>query len=135
MDEITLSNEMIALIGIGVIILIAIITGHVAQVRRIGQHPTREELRSEVQTLRSETQTLRQEMQEGNAQLRQEMQENNAQLRQEMQENNAQLRQEMRAMEERMLREIRASEDRIITALASHRHPDPDGDPVFVRPS
>ena len=124
MDEITLSNEMIALIGIGVIILIAIITGHVAQVRRIGQHPTREELRSEVQTLRSETQTLRQEMQE-----------NNAQLRQEMQENNAQLRQEMRAMEERMLREIRASEDRIITALVSHRHPDPDGDPVFVRPS
>ena len=124
MNGITLSNEMITLIGIGVIILIAIISGHVAQVRRSGQHPTREELRSEAQT-------LRQEMQESNAQLRQEMQT----LRREMQENNAQLRQEMRAMEERLLREIRASEDRIITALASHRHPDPDGDPVFVRPN
>ena len=124
MNGITLSNEMITLIGIGVVILIAIVSGHVAQVRRSGQHPTREELRSEVQTLRQEMQTLRQEMQE-----------NNAQLRQEMQENNAQLRQETRAMEERLLREIRASEDRIITALASHRHPDPDGDPVFVRPN
>lgn len=106
MDGVTLSNEMITLIGIGVIILIAIVSGHVAQVRWSGQHPTREELRSEVQT-----------------------------LRQEMQESNTQLRQEMRAMEERLLREIRASEDRIITALASHRHPDPDGDPVFVRPN
>lgn len=117
MNGITLSSEMITLIGIGVIILIAIISGHVAQVRRSGQQPTREELRSEVQTLREE---LRSEAQT---------------LRQEMQESNAQLRQEMRAMEERLLREIRASEDRIITALASHRHPDPDGDPVFVRPN
>ena len=88
MDGITLSAELIALIGIGAALLAAIVTGHIAQVRRSGQFATRDEMRAEI-----------------------------------------------RAAEERLRQELQAHTERIITALTSHRHPDPDGEPVFTRPT
>ena len=74
--EVTLSSEAIAIIAIGATILIAVIGGHIAQVRRIGQLPTRDEMNAAIQ----------------------------------------------------------ASEARIIKALVNHRHPEPDGPPVFTEP-
>ena len=74
--EITLSSEAIAIIAIGVVILLAVVGGHIAQVRRTGKLPTRDEMNAAIQ----------------------------------------------------------ASETRIIKALVNHRHPEPDGAPVFTEP-
>ncbi len=59
--EITLSSEEIAIIAIGVLILIAVVSGHIAQVRRTGKLPTRDEfnaLSGEVAALKAEVATL-----------------------------------------------------------------------------
>ena len=71
MDGITLSNEVIALLGVGAALLAAIVTGHVAQVRRSGQFPTREEMRAEIRAaeerLQQQVQSLHQTLQENTA--------------------------------------------------------------------
>ena len=106
MDGITLSNEVIALLGVGAALLAAIVTGHVAQVRRSGQFPTREEMRAEI---RAAEERLRQEMQAMEERLQQQIQS----LHQTLQENTA----------------------RTIDTLVSHRYPQPDEEPVFTRPA
>ena len=131
MDNIRLSAELIALLGIGATLLAAIIAGYVDQVRRTGQFPTRDEMRDEIrgaeERQRQETERLRLEAQEMEARLRQEIQATEARLQQQIQA----LQQQVQALHV----EIRESTERIIDALASHRHPVPDGEPVFTRPA
>ena len=124
MDNIRLSAELVALLGIGATLLAAIIAGYVDQVRRTGQFPTRDEMRDEIRGAEERT---RREMLAMEERLRREAQEREERQRQETER----LWQEIQALHV----EIRESTERIIDALASHRHPVPDGEPVFTRPA
>ena len=164
MDGIMLSSEVVALIGVGAVLLVAIVAEHIALVRLMGQFPRREEMRAEIRAAeerlrqdaqereerwRQETALLRQEAQEREERQRQDTQEREerwrqeiALLRQEAQEREERLRQEAQEREERQTQQIRSLEEamrentaRIIDAIASHRHPQPDGEPVFTRPA
>jgi sensor domain CHASE-containing protein len=55
--ELTLSSESLAIISIGIVVLIAVVTGHIAQVRRTGKLPTREELHTAIDSTREELHT------------------------------------------------------------------------------
>ena len=55
--EITPSGEAIAIISIGIIILIAVIAGHIAQVCRTSELPTRKEMNAAIQA--SETRIIK----------------------------------------------------------------------------
>ena len=151
--EITLSAELIAVISIGVVILLAGVGGFIAQVRYTSKLPTREELHAVRDELRQEMQDLREEFRRDMAamreelreefrreiaalrdELRQEMHAIRDELRQEMHTMRDELRQEMHAMRNELLTAIRDSEARIIKALVNHRHPQPDGPPIFIEP-
>ena len=107
---ITVSGQMIAIlvsiISIGVIIVIAIIVAHVAQVRRTGKLPTRSEFNALVGKV-SELEVAVAAMN---------------------------VRIDALPTQESLDAAIRASEARIINALINHRHPEPAGPPVFTEP-
>ena len=140
--EITLNAESVAIIGICVVILLAVVGGFVAQVRYTSKLPTREELHATRDELRQEMQAMREEFRRDMAAMRDELREEfrrdmaamRDELRQEMHSIRDDLRQEMHAMRDELLVAIRDSEARIIKALVNHRHPQPDGPPIFIEP-
>ena len=129
--EITLSPESVAIIGICVVILLAVVGGFIAQVRYTSRLPTREELHATRDELRQEMAAMREEFRRDMAAMRDELRE---EFRQEMAMMREELRQEMAAMRNELLGAIRDSEARIIKALVNHRHPQPDGPPIFIEP-
>ncbi len=147
--EITLNSNLIAIISIGIVLLIAIVAGHIAQVRRTGKlptraelHSTRDELREEQHSTRDELRVeqhstrdeLRAELHSTRDELREEMGAMREEFREEMRAMREEFREEMRAMREELHTAIRDSEARIIKALINHRHPEPAGPPVFIEP-
>ena len=108
--EITLSGQLIAtlisVIGIGVVIIIAIVVAHIAQVRRTGKLPTRDEFNA----LSGKVSDLEVAVAAINARI------------------------DTLPTQESLDAAIRASEARIIKALINHRHPEPAGAPVFTEP-
>ena len=101
--EITVSGQVI---GIGGVILAAIIVSHSDQMRRLGKLPTRDEfnaLAGKVSDLEATVAVL------------------NARI-------------DTLPTRESLDADIRASEARIIKALINHRHPEPAGAPVFTEP-
>ena len=125
--EITLSAESVAIIGICVVILLAVVGGFVAQVRYTSKLPTREELHATRDELRQEITATRDELRQEMAAMREEFRRDMAAVRDE-------LRQEMAVMRDELLGAIRDSEARIIKALVNHRHPQQDGPPIFIEP-
>ena len=112
--EITLNTQ---LIGIGVIIIIAIIVAHIALVRRTGKLPTRDEfnaLSEKVSDLEVAVATM------------------NGQFVAMIDAVNTRI--DALPTQESLDAAIRASEARIIKALINHRHPEPAGSPVFTEP-
>ena len=101
--EITVNTQVI---GIGVIIIIAIIVAHIAQVRRTGKLPTRDEFNA----LSEKVSDLEVAVAAINARI------------------------DTLPTQESLDAAIRASEARIIKALINHRHPEPAGAPVFTEP-
>ena len=101
--EITLNTQVIS---IGVVIIIAIIVAHVAQVRRTGKLPTRDEFNA----LSEKVSDLEVAVAAINARI------------------------DTLPTQESLDAAIRASEARIIKALINHRHPEPAGAPVFTEP-
>lgn len=140
--EITLNPESIAIIGICVVILLAVVGGFVAQVRYTSRLPTREELHATRDELRQEMAAMREEFRRDMAAMRDELREEfrrematmREEFRQEMAAMREELRQEMAAMRDELLGAIRDSESRIIKALVNHRHPQQDGPPIFIEP-
>ena len=101
--EITVSGQVI---GIGVVILAAIIVSHSDQMRRLGRLPTRDEfnaLAGKVSDLEATVAVL------------------NARI-------------DTLPTQESLDAAIRASEARLIKALINHRHPEPAGAPAFTEP-
>ena len=129
--EITLSSESVAIIGICVVILLAVVGGFIAQVRYTSRLPTREELHATRDELRQEMAALREEFHREMAALREEFRRDMAAMRDELRD---EFRQEMAAMRNELLGAIRDSEARIVKALVNHRHPQPDGPPIFIEP-
>ena len=101
--EITVNTQVIS---IGVIIIIAIIVAHIAQVRRTGKLPTRDEFNA----LSEKVSDLEVAVAAINARI------------------------DTLPTQESLDAAIRASEARIIKALINHRHPEPAGAPVFTEP-
>ena len=140
--EITLSAELIAVISVGVLILLTAVGGFIAQVRYTSKLPTREELHAVRDELRQDMQSMREEFRRDMAAMRDEFREEfrrdmaamRDELRQEMHGIRDELRQEMHAMRDELLVAIRDSEARIIKALVNHRHPQPEGPPIFIEP-
>ncbi len=114
---ITVSGQMIAIlvsiISIGVIIIIAIIVAHIAQVRRISKLPTRGEFNALVGKVS--------ELQVAVAAVNGRIDAVNDRI-------------DALPTQESLDAAIRASEARIIKALIHHRHPEPAGPPVFTEP-
>ena len=115
--EITVSGQLIAIlvsvVGIGVIIIIAIVVAHIALVRRTGKLPTRDEfnaLSEKVSDLEVAVAALKGQFDVVNARI------------------------DALPTQESLDAAIRASEARIIKALINHRHPEPAGAPVFTEP-
>ena len=112
--EITLSGQLIAtlvsVIGIGVIIIIAIVVAHIAQVRRTGKLPTRDEFNALAERVSDLEVTVATAVAALNARI------------------------DALPTQESLDAAIRASEARIIKALINHRHPEPAGAPVFTEP-
>lgn len=67
--------------------------------------------------------------------LRQEIRGGDEQLRQEIRGVDDRLRQEIRGVDVRLRQEIRDSEQRFTSAVTTHRHPQPDGEPAFTQPA
>ena len=113
-----MSPEMVAIFGVGAglaVLIFGLFGWMRADMARVRQE------------FRSEMALLRQDMREEMVQLRQDMREEMVQLRHDMREDMTQLRQEWR-------QELRDAEQRIIRAIVSHRHPEPDSEPVFGQP-
>ena len=108
--EITVSGQLItiqaAVIGIGVVILAAIIVSHSDQMRRLGKLPTR----GEFNALAGKVSDLEATVVAMNARI------------------------DTLPTQESLDAAIRASEARIIKALINHRHPEPAGAPAFTDP-
>ena len=140
--DITISPESVAIIGICVVILLAVVGGFIAQVRYTSRLPTREELHATRDELRQEMAVMREEFRRDMAAMRDELREEfrrdmatmRDELRQEMATMRDELRQEMAAIRNELLGAIRDSEARIIKALVNHRHPQTDGPPIFIEP-
>ncbi len=151
--EITLSAESVAIIGICVVILLAVVGGFIAQVRYTSRLPTREELHATCDELRQEMATMREELRQEMVAMREEFRRDMAAMRDELREEfrrdmatmreefsrdmaamRDELRQEMAAMRNELLGAIRESEARIIKALVNHQHPQPDGPTIFIEP-
>ena len=144
--EVTLNAESVAVISIGVVILLALVGGFVAQVRYTSKLPTREELHAVRDELRQEMQAMREEFRRDMAAMRDELREefrrDMAAMRDELRQEMAAMRDELRedfrrdiaAARDELLTAIRDSETRIINALVNHRHIEPDGAPIFVGP-
>ena len=122
--EITLNTQLLAtlvsVIGIGVIILIAIVVAHIAQVRRTGKLPTRDEfnaLSEKVSDLVVTVATMNSQFDVVNARI-----------------DAVNARIDALPTQESLDAAIRASEARIIKALINHRHPEPSGAPAFTEP-
>ena len=105
--EITVNTQVI---GIGVIIIIAIIVAHIAQVRRTGKLPTRDEFNALSEKVSDLEVTVATSVAALNARI------------------------DALPTQESLDAAIRASEARIIKALINHRHPEPSGAPVFTEP-
>lgn len=56
-------------------------------------------------------------------------------IRSDMARMEERLRQEIRAGDEHLRQEIRESEQRFTAAITNHRHPQPDGEPIFTQPA
>ena len=110
--ELTLNGATVAIISLGVVILLAVVGGHMTLVFRVSKLPTREELHEVRNEARQDSIAIRAEM---------------AAMRDEF-------RRDMAEMREDLLAAIRASEARIIKAIMDHRHPTPDAPPVFIEP-
>ena len=155
--ELTLNGVTVAIISLGVIILLAVVGGHMSLAFRVSKLPTREELHEvrneahqDITALREDfrrdmaemregmRQEFRQEMATMRAEMRLEFRQDMAQMREDVRRDMAELREDVRRdmaeMREDLLAAIRASEARIIKAIMDHRHPTPDGAPVFVEP-
>ena len=159
--ELTLNGVTVAIISLGVIILLAVVGGHMSLAFRVGKLPTREELHEvrneahqDIAALREDfrrdmaemregmRQEFRQEMATMRAEMRLEFRQDMAQMRLEFRQDMAEMREELRqefrheiaVLREDLLAAIRASEARIIKAIMDHRHPTPDAPPVFVEP-
>ena len=108
--EITVSGQLIAIlvsvIGVGVVILAAIIVSHSDQMRRLGRLPTRDEFNA----LAGKVSDLEATVVAMNARI------------------------DALPTRESLDAAIRASEARIIKALINHRHPEPAGAPAFTEP-
>ena len=99
--EATLSAESIAVISVGVVILLALVGGFIAQVRYTSKLATREELHATRDELRQEMQAMREEFRRDMETMRQE-------LRQEMHAIRDELRQEMHAIRDELRQEMHA---------------------------
>ena len=84
--EITLSAESVAIIGICVVILLAVVGGFVAQVRYTSKLATREELHGTRDELRQEITATRDELRQEMAAMREEFRRDMAAMRDELRE-------------------------------------------------
>ena len=133
--EITVSGQLIAIlvsvVGIGVIIIIAIVVAHIALVRRTGKLPTRDEfnaLSEKVSDLEVAVAALNVQFDVVNARI----DAVNGQFVAMIDAVNARI--DALPTQESLDAAIRASEARIIKALINHRHPEPAGAPAFTEP-
>ena len=133
--EITVSGQLIAIlvsvVGIGVIIIIAIVVAHIALVRRTGKLPTRDEfnaLSEKVSDLEVAIAALNVQFDVVNARI----DAVNGQFVAMIDAVNARI--DALPTQESLDAAIRASEARIIKALINHRHPEPSGAPAFTEP-
>ena len=126
--EITLNTQLLAtlvsVIGIGVIIIIAIVVAHIALVRRTGKLPTRDEFNA----LSGKVSDLEVTVATAVAALNGRIDAMNSQF------DAVNARIDALPTQESLDAAIRASEARIIKALINHRHPEPAGAPVFTEP-
>ena len=128
---ITVSGQMIAIlvsiISIGVIIIIAIIVAHIAQVRRTSKLPTRSEFNALVGKVS--------ELQVAVAAVNGRIDSVHGRIDTVVGRIDAVSdRIDALPTQESIDAAIRASEARIIKALINHRHPEPAGPPVFTEP-
>ena len=120
--ELTLNGVTVAIISLGVIILLAVVGGHMSLAFRVGKLPTREELhevrnearqdgiaiRAEMAAMREEFRRDMAEMREGMRQeFRQEMATMRAEMRLEFRQDMAQMRLEFRQDMAEMREELR----------------------------
>ena len=151
--EITVNTQLIAIlasvIGIGVIIIIAIVVAHIALVRRTGKLPTRDEfnaLSEKVSDLEVAVAALNVQFDVVNARIdavncqfvamidavNARIDAVNCQFVAMIDAVNARI--DALPTQESLDAAIRASEARIIKALINHRHPEPSGAPAFTEP-
>ena len=102
--EFTLNSTTVAVISTGVLILLAMISSHVALIFRVSKLPTREELHEVRNEARQENAALRAEFRQDMAALREEFRQEMANLREEMRQ---EFRREMAALREGMRQEFR----------------------------
>ena len=120
--EVTLNAESVAVISIGVVILLSLVGGFVAQVRYTSKLPTREELHAVRDELRQEMQAMREEFRRDMAAMRDELRE---EFRRDMAAMRDELRQEMAAMRDELRedfrRDIAAARDELRQEMATMR--------------
>ena len=144
--EITVSGQLIAIlvsvVGIGVIIIIAIVVAHIALVRRTGKLPTRDEFNAlsekvsdlevtvatAVAALNGRIDTVDARIDAVNDVMNSQFDAVNARI------DAVNARIDALPTQESLDAAIRASEARIIKALINHRHPEPSGAPAFTEP-
>ena len=78
---------------------------------------------------------LRQEIRGGDEQLRQEIRGVDERLRLEIRGVDERLRQEIQQVRLDLRQDIQDGEQRFTSAVTNHRHPQPDGEPVFTQPA
>ena len=155
--EITVSGQLIAIlvsvVGIGVIIIIAIVVAHIALVRRTGKLPTRDEFNAlsekvsalevavatAVAALNGRIDTVDARIDAVNDAMNSQFDAVNARIDAVSGQFVAMIdavnaRIDALPTQESLDAAIRASEARIIKALINHRHPEPSGAPVFTEP-
>ena len=115
--EITVNSQII---GIGVIIVVAIIVTHIAQVRRTSKLPTRDEFNALVGKVS--------ELEVAVAAVNGRIDAVDGRI------DAVNDRIDALPTQESIDAAIRASEARIIKALINHRYPEPAGAPVFTEP-
>ena len=135
---ITVSGQMIAIlvsiISIGVIIIIAIIVAHIAQVRRTGKLPTRGEFNAlvgKVSELQVAVAAVNGRIDSVHGRIDTVVGRIDA-VSDRIDAVNDRI--DALPTQESIDAAIRASEARIIKALINHRHPEPAGPPVFTEP-
>ncbi len=135
---ITVSGQMIAIlvsiISIGVIIIIAIIVAHIAQVRRTGKLPTRSEFNAlvgKVSELQVAVAAVNGRIDSVHGRIDTVVGRIDA-VSDRIDAVNDRI--DALPTQESLDAAIRASEARIIKALINHRHPEPAGPPVFTEP-